>query len=260
MTHTQLRCLLFLLAIHKTYIEPVTHQNGLLVEHIRCHMYWECERDYRDWPEYRIGHKLRQVMQSLNKKLSKGEMPDYFIKPKNVFENIPKKYLNFAQKIFHDITQSSVMNFIKTLRNLQYPSDRFKDKPSKIKDFYSPLDWKNIQEILILRQGLDMVNPRAKELVTLRQQKFSDRDTQWEHLYHLKQKQQRLKKKLAEKTAKENENRRDSADSINIEVRGLFLIIPMRFFYSLAVIYLKNIYFLNSCCKDLYVLKYKLNE
>lgn len=47
MSHSQMRCFLFLLALHKTFIEPETKQHGLLTEHIRCHMYWECERDYR---------------------------------------------------------------------------------------------------------------------------------------------------------------------------------------------------------------------
>lgn len=219
MTHTQLRCLFFLLAIHKTYIEPATHQNGLLVEHIRCHMYWECERDYRDWPEHRLSLKLNQVIQNLNKKLSKGEMSDYFIKPKNVLENIPKKYLHFAQKVFHDVLQGPVVHFIKALRNLQCPSDRFPKLSPHYRDFYSSLDWKTLYNILIHTDVLEIVNPRSKEITALRQRKFADRDAQWQHLYHLKKKQERLKKQLAEKRTKDEETRRQSSDSINTEVR-----------------------------------------
>lgn len=221
MTYTQIRCLLFLLAIHKTYIEPSTHQNGLLVEHIRCHMYWECEKDYRDWPEHRIGFKLRQVIRNLNKKLSKCEMNDYFIKPKNVLENIPKKYLHFAQNVFHDVIQSPVMHFIKALRNIQYPSDRFILSSPKIKDFYPSIDWKNLHIILLESQGLRLINPKSKEPVTLRQIKYIDRDAQWDHLYQLKKKQERMFKKRAEQKAQENE-RRASVDSINTDVSYYF--------------------------------------
>lgn len=221
MNHTQLRCMLFLLAIHKTYIEPATHQNGLLVEHIRCHMYWECERDYRDWPEHRLGMKLRQVILNLNKKLSKGEMPNYFIKAKNCFENIPKKYLHFAQKVLHDVYQAPVMHFIRALRNIQYPNDRFGNNSPKVTDFYTSLDWKKLYEILIHKVGLDMLNPKSKDMLTLRQRKYADRDAQWEHLYQLKKKQDRLKQKLAEKKAKDEEVRKMSLDSINVEVRRI---------------------------------------
>lgn len=238
MSHTQIRCMMFLQAIHKTYIEPNTHQNGLLSEHIRCHMYWECEKDYRDWPEHRIGIKLKQVILNLNKKLSRGEMPDYFIKPKNVFENIPKKYLHFAQKIFHDISQGPVMHFIKVLRNIQFPSDRFNENVSSKFDFYSSLDWKQLENILLHSQGLDIVNPKTKEpRILLMQRKYADKDAQWEHLYYLKKKQERQNKKEAEQMAKEDEIRKQSIDSINIEVSNKKIYMYEHVCYFLLIVF-----------------------
>lgn len=75
MSHAQMKCMLLLLTLHKTFIAPVTAQNGLLSEHIRTHMYWQCERDYRNWPEHRLGTKLLRVIKDLQHTLFLGKNP-----------------------------------------------------------------------------------------------------------------------------------------------------------------------------------------
>lgn len=72
MSHAQMKCMLLLLTLHKTFIQPVTEQNGLLPEHIRTHMFWECERDYRNWPEHRLGTKILSVIKNLQQRLFLG--------------------------------------------------------------------------------------------------------------------------------------------------------------------------------------------
>lgn len=159
-------------------------------------------------------------MLNFMKKLSKAEMPDYFIKSKNVFENIPKKYLHFAQKVFHDIVQSPVMTFVRALRNVRLPSDRFGDDRSvkKRRDFYQTLDWKKLCDVLVKSNVLDFIYPKSKEPVTL--MRYADKHTQWEHMNQLKRRQERLKK-IAEQKKIEEESKRNSVDSINTEVRML---------------------------------------
>ncbi|XP_044753391.1 uncharacterized protein LOC123312890 [Coccinella septempunctata] len=138
MTHPQVRCYVFLLALYKTYIEKVTTFHGLLIEHIRTHMFWECETDSRNWPEHRMGRKLLKVIEDLNDGLSRSKIRHYFIRKKNCFEDIPSKYLQFAQKAFHDVLQFPVTHFIKALKNLKYAHS----------DFYPTPDLNRLQQIL----------------------------------------------------------------------------------------------------------------
>ncbi|KAJ8968334.1 hypothetical protein NQ314_002350 [Rhamnusium bicolor] len=210
MSHSQTRCFLFLLTIHKAYIDPISYQHGLLTEHIRCHMYWECETNYRDWPEHRLGTKLLKVITNLNNRLSKGVLPDYFIKQKNLFESIPKKYLQFAQKVFHDVLQSPAMYFMKALRNLRYTSGKF----------YPPLDFKELHRILTQTQANKIVNP---SLLTappnLKRKRYNDAEIQLRHLQELKHKEKILRMKFAEKeNAEKVEERKESVDSIDLGV------------------------------------------
>ncbi|KAJ8984938.1 hypothetical protein NQ317_012188 [Molorchus minor] len=208
MSHSQMRCFLFLLTIHKTYIEPVSYQHGLLPEHIRCHMYWECESNYRDWPEHRLGTKLTKIIANLISNLSKGILPDYFIKQKNLFENIPKKYLQFAQKVFHDILQSPAMYFIKALRNLRYTSAKF----------YPPLDFKELYKILTHTQGIKIINPDILSVIppNLKKKRYHDTETQWRHIQELKTKEKIFKQKQMEKENLKIEERKDSNDSVDL--------------------------------------------
>ncbi|XP_018562280.1 uncharacterized protein LOC108904279 [Anoplophora glabripennis] len=207
MSHAQIRCFLFLLSIHKTFIEPVSLQHGLLTEHIRCHMYWECESNYRDWPEHRLGTKLLKVITNLTNRLSKGVLPDYFIKQKNLLENIPKKYLQFAQRIFHDVLQSPAVYFMRALRNLRYTSGKF----------YLPLDHKELYKIVAQSQGIKIINPNLLSTgpPNLRRKKYNDPDLQWKHIQELRTKEKVLKKKF-DKNPDKPEEKRDSIDSIDL--------------------------------------------
>ncbi|KAJ8918593.1 hypothetical protein NQ315_013098 [Exocentrus adspersus] len=209
MSHTQIRVFLFLLSIHKTFIEPVSQQHGLLVEHIRCHMYWECEANYRDWPEHRLGTKLLKVITNLTTRLAKGVLPDYFIKQKNLFENIPKKYLQFAQRLFHDVIQSPAVYFMSALRNLRYTSGKF----------YPPLDLKELYKIVAQSQGIKIVNPNILSAVppNLKRKRYTDADTQFKHILELKNKEKMYKKKF-ENNLDKMEERKGSVDSIDLKL------------------------------------------
>ncbi|CAH1156248.1 unnamed protein product [Phaedon cochleariae] len=209
MSHAQIKCYLFLLALLKTYIEPKTHQHGLLPEHIRCHMFWECEANYRDWPEHRLGDKIMQVIQNLNNHLSRGVLPDYFIKSKNLFRNIPKKYLQFAQKQFHIIIQSPSMYFLRALRNIWY-------YPGK---FYAPVDFKELYKILTEPQGPKNIIQRVHSVANQnsKSRKYDDRDLQIKYERELERRAKVLQKIKEKQEEENNKNRKDSVDSIDLE-------------------------------------------
>ncbi|KAG5900491.1 hypothetical protein JTB14_010902 [Gonioctena quinquepunctata] len=202
MSNAQLRCFLFLLVLHKTYIEPRTKQHGLLVEHIRCHMYWECEANYGDWPEHRLGYKLSKVIRNLSNRLAVAELPDYFIRRNNHFRNIPKMYLQVAQKVFHEVLQAPTMYFLRALRNIRYTSGKF----------YSPLDFKDLYKTLNPNNRINIV--KAIFIPNFKQKRYANADTQWKHLKELEN-----RKRYIEQTMKQEqkEERRESVDSIDLD-------------------------------------------
>uniref|UniRef100_V5GRF8 Mab-21-like HhH/H2TH-like domain-containing protein n=1 Tax=Anoplophora glabripennis TaxID=217634 RepID=V5GRF8_ANOGL len=216
MSHAQAKCYLFLLTLHKTYIEPDTFQLGLLAEHIRSFMLWECEANYSDWPEHRLGTKLVTLITSLNIHIAKSDLRDFFIKEKNVFENIPKKYLRHAQKMLHEVLEAPVMSFIKSLRNLRY---------TRGKHFYHPFEFDQLYDILI-KTGIQSTNPQLISDMHIppnfKKIRHLDTDIQVKHFKEAQKRERILKKRQEEiekkNLKKEEEERRGSIDSVDLKV------------------------------------------
>lgn len=217
MSHAQMRCFLFLVALHKTFIEPVTAYHGLLIEHIRNHMYWECEANYPNWPENRLGKKLLRVLRMLYVRLGRADMPGYFIREKNVFENVPGRYLRPAQELIHRVTEAPVMYFLVALRNIRYTSGKF----------YPALDFKRLHSILV-SEGIRTANPLLYRLVENDRNEGGrktrdgglDAKAEWRkrHQEEIKRKfrmEEREKKKLEENLESQ---RRASVDSVDLQV------------------------------------------
>ncbi|KAH1004974.1 hypothetical protein HUJ05_005733 [Dendroctonus ponderosae] len=211
MSHAQMKCMLLLLTLHKTFIAPVTAQNGLLPEHIRTHMYWQCERDYRNWPEHRLGTKLLRVIKDLQHTLFLGSLPHFFIKDRDLFENIPKQYLNYAQKVLLQILNNPVPYFVKALGNLRYTSGKFYP-PLDLQELYQALKTKSsagklFSEVLEVASNggfcAALVNPQLSyQLVPqLKRRLYRDPDQQMKHLKYLKKKEQLLRERVLEKEA-----------------------------------------------------------
>lgn len=212
MSHAQMRSFLFILALHKTFVEPVTANHGLLIEHIRTHMYWECEANYPNWPENRLGRKLMMVLRHLYDRLGKGHMSDYFIRNKNVLENIPGKYLRPAQRLLHKVMESPVAYFLTALRNLRYMSGKF----------YPSIDFKKLY-IILISDGVKTVNPLLYKMVenerqdAPRRKKTNSPKQEWMLRHH----EFSRRKRQEEETVEEKENLtepRKSVESIDIQV------------------------------------------
>lgn len=216
MSHAQMKCLIFLLVIHKTYIEPKTFELGLLREHIRTFMLGECESNYSEWPEHRLGTKMISVIKNLNNAIAKANIPDFFIKEKNHLNNIPMKYLRHAQKVFHEILETPLMSFIKSLRNLRY---------AKGQSFYQPFDFDKLNEIL-RKRGIELTNPILTTSAIIPpnlKTRELDNEAQWGHVDIMRRRERILRKRKEEEKMKESpevrENgRKGSVDSIDLEV------------------------------------------
>lgn len=215
MSHAQMRSFLFIVALHKTFIEPVTANHGLLLEHIRTHMYWECEANYPNWPENRLGKKLMVVLRHLYDRLGRSHMSDYFIRNKNVFENVPGKYLRPAQKLLHKVMESPTTYFLTALRNLRYMSGKF----------YPALDFKKLYTILV-SEGVRTVNPLLYKTMENerqdlpRRRKANSPSQEWMLRHHELNRRNRRKRQCDE-IVEEKENLREdrkSVESIDLQV------------------------------------------
>lgn len=217
MSHAQMKSFLLLLTLHKSFIAPVTQQYGLLPEHIRTHMYWECEKDYRNWPEHRLGTKMLMVLNNLKKRLYVGILPDYFVKDKNLFENIPQKYLQYAQKVLLEVLENPVPYFISSLRNLRYTSGKF----------YPSIDLKDLFESLTTKNSAGLVNPKLltnQRIPYLKKRVYKDPEQQIQHLREVKIKEKILAKRLKEKedqllAQKKEELEKKAKSDIDLEVK-----------------------------------------
>lgn len=143
MSHAQMRIFLYILIIHRHFIEPRTQKHGLSVDHIRTHMFWECENNYITWPEHRLGVKLKLVLNSLSERLSKSNLPHYFIHGKNILENTPRKYLLPAQDIIYRILETPLPYVLHALKHVRYAPGKFYPEPN-IEELYEILSKESV--------------------------------------------------------------------------------------------------------------------
>lgn len=235
LTHPQVRCLLFCLALYKSYLEPRDVQLGLSFMHIRTLLFWQCEKKYAEWPEDRPGETLKKFLKIIYEKLQLEELEDYFIPERNLFESIPNTYLYRDQKKLKHIREKLVMHVLLAVRNLRYVGS----------SFYPTLDCKKLYHI-ITTDNLETLQIQSKGVIPKpiqRQTEQDDEDDLYDDsdrdsdnsnidLWKTVNKKDPMKKwkqdrwtqieikKAVEKQAKKQSSkpRRPSIDSINLEV------------------------------------------
>jgi hypothetical protein len=149
LTHSQVRCLLFSLAVYKTFLEPLNMQMGLLPTHIRTLLFWHCERNYAAWPEDRPGETLRKLLEKLYEAIMQKNLPDYFIPRRNLFESTPRTHLLKVQEKLLRIRENLVMHTLLAVRNLRYLDT----------SFYPAFDCKRLYHIITTDNLATLLNP-----------------------------------------------------------------------------------------------------
>lgn len=151
LTHAQVRCLLFSMALYKTFLEPLNTQLGLLPIHIRTMLFWQCEQ-YAEWPEDRPGQILQKFLDKLYDAIRRKHLEDYFIEKRNLFESTPRTHLLKVQEKLLRIKENLVMHVLIALRNLRYIDTAF----------YPVLDYKKLYDIIISHEN-PVPNPRPQQ-------------------------------------------------------------------------------------------------
>jgi len=149
LTHSQVRCFLFSMALYKTFLEPLNTQLGLLPTHIRTLLFWQCERNYGAWPEDRPGETLRKFLEKMYDSIMQKNLPDYFIPRRNLFESTPRTHLLKVQEKLLRIRENLVMHILLAVRNLRYVDS----------SFYPVFDCKRLYHIVTTDNLVTLLNP-----------------------------------------------------------------------------------------------------
>lgn len=153
LTHAQVRCLLFSMALYKTFLEPLNAQLGLLPTHIRTMLFWQCEQDYANWQENRPGEILCKFLEKLYEAIMNKHLKDYFIERRNLFESTPRKHLFKVQEKLKRIKENLVMHMLLAVRNLRYVKS----------SFYPVFDYKKLYAIITCDNLVPILNPRLQQ-------------------------------------------------------------------------------------------------
>lgn len=155
LTATQSKVFIMTKALLKTFVEPNLERgvNMFTTEHIRAHLFWQCEHNYTAWPEDHLGETLLRFLNSLLHCIKIHRLPDYFMPKRNLLENIPEKVLVDLHKRIYRIVESPVPFVMIAIRNLRYQ-----------RDFYPKLKYKRLYSRLIVDDPTKIINPKPAEI------------------------------------------------------------------------------------------------
>lgn len=162
LAHSHIRCYLFTLALHKTFMESESCKIGIDSSHIKNHLFWQCEDNLAKWPEDRLGESLRIFLRGLYDHFGRSRLPNYFVESCNDFKGIPTPLLLKLQRRLHDILQSPVMHVLSAIQKLKYTG----------KDFYPPLNVNRLYILLTCKNPLRIANPNLPTV--MKQQSSSE--------------------------------------------------------------------------------------
>ncbi|XP_012158894.2 uncharacterized protein LOC105665057 isoform X2 [Ceratitis capitata] len=224
LTHTQVKVFMMTKALVKTFVEPQERNKALTftIDHLRMHLFWECERNFTAWPEEYLGEVLLRFISTFMQRLREKCLRDFFIEERNLFESIPEYSLVTLFSILADIVANPLMHLMVALKNLDFAED-----------FFPKLNYKNIFENLsennMLRLKMKAKNSRSLVgLETLDDAPALMQDDGAKGLVGMKQHREKTNGKLRRKThvmrhkiemkkKLDYERRRLSVESIDVE-------------------------------------------
>lgn len=212
LTSTQIKVFIIVIALIKTHVEPHidSKTNHLTAEHLRCLLFWQCERNCAAWPEDYLGEALMRYLQSLLRNLKKQKLPDYFLPERNLFENISKEVLVDLHRRIYRIIENPTVNLIAALRNL------------KFKQTMLPLlNFRKIYATITIDNPLKIINPIFRTV----NDKLNGIDNDIDQIYfegkqnpNISNKKLRRVAFIDDKNFMKNENRKDSIETIDIQL------------------------------------------
>lgn len=122
LTSSQSKIYLITKVLLQTFVEPHldSKYNMFTDEHLRNHLFWQCENNFAAWPETYLGEALVRFLNSLLEHIKRQKLPDYFLPKRNLFENIPERIMVDLHKRIFRIAENPLMYVLKAVKNLKY--------------------------------------------------------------------------------------------------------------------------------------------
>ncbi|KAJ6638876.1 Protein mab-21-like 2 [Pseudolycoriella hygida] len=125
LTSSQSKIYLITKVLLQHFVEPHldSKYNMFTDEHLRNHLFWQCENNFAAWPETYLGEALVRFLNSLLEHIKRQKLPDYYLPKRNLFENIPERIMVDLHKRIFRITENPLMYVLKALKSLKYLDD-----------------------------------------------------------------------------------------------------------------------------------------
>lgn len=153
LTSAQCKVYIVAKALLQTFVEPFsegTASGGCFTnEHLRTHLFWQCEMNYAAWPEEYLGETLLRFLNALLEHIKRQRLPDYFLPKRNLFENIPERIMVDLHKRIFRITENPLMYTLIALRNLR----------CHLPGIAHPFDFKELYTVMTVDNPLKLINP-----------------------------------------------------------------------------------------------------
>lgn len=153
LTAAQVKIYVIAKALLQTFVQPhlEARQNMFTSEHLRTHLFWQCENNYAAWPEDYLGEALVRFLNALLERIKRQRLPDYFLPKRNLFENIPERMMVDLHKLIFRITENPLWHVLRALRCLQFKSA-----------FDEQFCWNNLYATMTVDNPLKIINPNFR--------------------------------------------------------------------------------------------------
>ncbi|XP_065335416.1 uncharacterized protein LOC135936512 isoform X2 [Cloeon dipterum] len=144
LSDTQLRCYIFCLLLFQVFFK---RDDTVTEDHLRHVIFWQAENFTTAWANYEMHNNIRAVYDSLYENLSNMELPNYFIRTRNEFQQIQQKQLQGVQNAVNKFRQNPLGHIIAALRRLQIQGKDLR------------LNLSRLVELIMSQSTIMMINP-----------------------------------------------------------------------------------------------------
>lgn len=213
-----------------------SHFNFITDEHLRAHLFMQCELNAIKWSELNLGGNLMEFLRSFLQCVKKKNLPDFFLPKRNLFEHVPENIITRLHENIFRILENPVMFVMKALKNVRF-----------VRGFYPKINIKRLYSILTIAEPLGLVNPSlyAEEKRHDSEgdnEEVAEKDSDLKYAlgsmaeYHqqadtdpdkrrmTKQMKFQEMMKMKQRQVMVNRERRESGDSVNTEVSGIIIV------------------------------------
>lgn len=125
-----------------------SHFNFITDEHLRAHLFTQCELNTIKWNEFNLGGNLMAFLRTFLQRVQTKNLPDFFLPKRNLFENVPENVITRLHENIFRILENPVMFVMRALRNVRF-----------VRKFYPKINMKRLYTILTISEPLALINP-----------------------------------------------------------------------------------------------------